>query len=355
MGNFKGIVNVYSDELRKLQIEEREEAKREMFEVLNEIKKQNATDELSKKDKMSFAMIKNQVGRQNFRNEILKLNLTHLQLLSQLMETEKEDMLKNQLMVKAHCFVNLYVLTGYHLASKDIGSESDPYMIVSLGGVVHNFRDEYQTNEPNPRIYKKIQFSGEFPGSSSLEIKFMDMDEIFGDDAIGSTVIDIEDRFYSHQWQSIMNKPIETRKLTHPSTASGQGYVRCWVDIVPTHLESTYTEYSIQPKPEEELEVRVVVFKGKEVESKDAEGCSDVFFKGYFDEKHPKQTDTHYRCFDGNCEFNYRLKFPYKVSDDRTKTFTLKCYDRDLLKSNDFIGEVQFDLTEVINDTCITK
>jgi hypothetical protein len=53
-------------------------------------------------------------------------------------------------------------------------------------------------------------------------------------------------------------------------------------------LESTYPEWSIEPKPEEELEIRVVVFKGKEIECKDAEGCSDVFFKGYFDEKHPK-------------------------------------------------------------------
>ena len=59
------------------------------------------------------------------------------------MEAEKDEMLKNQLMIKVHCFVNLYVLTGYHLASKDIGSESDPYLIVSLGGVVQDFRDEY--------------------------------------------------------------------------------------------------------------------------------------------------------------------------------------------------------------------
>ena len=103
-------------------------------------------------------------------------------------------------MVKTQCFVNLYTLTGYHLASKDIGSESDPYLIVSLGDDVRNFRDEYQNNEPNPKIYKKIQFSGEFPGSSSLTVKFMDADEIFGDDLIGTTVIDIEDRFYSHQW-----------------------------------------------------------------------------------------------------------------------------------------------------------
>ena len=127
------------------------------------------------------------------------------------------------------------------------------------------------------------------------------------------------------------------------------------IQMRPIRVDKNTAFACIKPKPEEELEIRVVMFKCKRIERKDAEGCSDVFFKGYFDEKHPKQTDTNYRCFNGNCEFNYRLKFPYKVRDDTTKTFTLKAYDRDLLKSNDFIGEVQFDLTEAIHDSCITK
>jgi len=39
----------------------------------------------------------------------------------------------------------------------------------------------------------------------------MDYDDIFGDDLIGETVIDLEDRYFSTEWQCIKNKPIEYR------------------------------------------------------------------------------------------------------------------------------------------------
>lgn len=38
-----------------------------------------------------------------------------------------------------------------------------------------------------------------------------DWDLIFGDELIGSNFIDLEDRFFSPEWQSVPNKPIEYR------------------------------------------------------------------------------------------------------------------------------------------------
>lgn len=87
----------------------------------------------------------------------------------------------------------------------------------------------------------------------------------------------------------------------------------------------------------------------------DLSGCSDVFFKGFFDPKHVHQTDTHYRCYGGKPEFNYRLKYPFIAKEDNTRTFTLQCLDRDLLTGNDIIGDVRFDLEEAIKDSCITN
>jgi hypothetical protein len=44
------------------------------------------------------------------------------------------------------------------------------------------------------------QFDGTFPGSAPLVIKMMDYDDIFGDELIGETSIDLEDRYFSSEW-----------------------------------------------------------------------------------------------------------------------------------------------------------
>lgn len=36
------------------------------------------------------------------------------------------------------------MIEGYDLASRDIGSDSDPYLVISVGDQVFNERDNYQ-------------------------------------------------------------------------------------------------------------------------------------------------------------------------------------------------------------------
>lgn len=55
-------------------------------------------------------------------------------------------------------------------------------------------------DEPNPKFYKYYEFSGEFPGAAPIIIEAYDYDDLFGDDLIGRTVIDLDDRFFSPDW-----------------------------------------------------------------------------------------------------------------------------------------------------------
>jgi hypothetical protein len=51
-----------------------------------------------------------------------------------------------------------------------------------------------------------------------LDVKIYDYDEIFGDDLIGTTYVDLEDRFFSMEWRAVNNLPIEYRPLYHETS-----------------------------------------------------------------------------------------------------------------------------------------
>ena len=92
-------------------------------------------------------------------------------------------------------------------------------------------RDNYQIDQPNPDFYKHYDFEGKFPGCSPLKIEVWDYDCIFGDELIGTSIIDLEDRYFNIDWSNLDEKPIEKRKLYHPSSLREQGFVYCWIDI----------------------------------------------------------------------------------------------------------------------------
>ena len=86
------------------------------------------------------------------------------------------------------------------------------------------------------------EFDAEFPGAPPLVIKAMDYDDLFGDDLIGKTSIDLDDRFFSPDWQFIEDKPIEERQIYHPSSSNSQGVIRMWLEIHATAISSKVSE-----------------------------------------------------------------------------------------------------------------
>lgn len=142
------------------------------------------------------------------------------------------------------------MLEGFDFASRDIGSFSDPYMVVRCGNREFSERDNYQLDEPNPKIYKLFEFTAEFPGAPSIEIEAYDFDDLFGDDLIGKTSIDLDDRFFNGDWQAIEEKPIEYRQIYHESTSLSQGVITCWLEIEPSNkTDKEQKIWDIAPEP----------------------------------------------------------------------------------------------------------
>lgn len=248
------------------------------------------------------------------------------------------------------------MIEGFNFASRDLGGQSDPYLILSIGKKKFDERKNYQLNEPNPTFYKKFDFESTFPGCPELRIDAMDHDFLFGDDLIGTNYLDLEDRFFTPEWRAIKNKPIEYRVLHHPSSMVAQGTMRMWVEINPAdvHPDKKPVEYDISPKPPKKMVVRVCIFKTLDIKMCDAEGTSDVYFRCFFDaKKDALETDTHYRCQTGEASFNYRLNFHITTPRPHYR-LTVQAYDRDFFKSNDIIGSNFIDLTKAIEDADLT-
>ena len=82
--------------------------------------------------------------------------------------------------------------------------------------------------------------------------------------------------------------------------------------------------YDIRKEPPTTMEIRICVFNATGVEIMDAEGTSDVFFKGFFDSKEDVQeTDTHYRNQDGKPDFQYRMIYRIDIPRKKDYKFTL--------------------------------
>jgi hypothetical protein len=56
------------------------------------------------------------------------------------------------------------MISGYDLASRDIGGFSDPYLILTVGDKTFNEREKYALDQPNPDFHKHFDFEQTFPG-----------------------------------------------------------------------------------------------------------------------------------------------------------------------------------------------
>ena len=295
-------------------------------------------------------------GREEIEEEMEPFGIRHLKITKILADIQSDVILKKLLLSQTECVVRVYMISAYQLANRDIGGASDPYIKISVDNKEFNERDNYILDEPNPDFGSHYDFPVVLPGCPPVRIDIMDYDDLFGDDLIGTTWIDIEDRYFLAEWRALADKPVEYRQLYHPSSAVSQGVVKCWVEINPTKVKPEDVEpiYDIRKKPAEEFEVRLVIWDTKEIKMMDDEGTSDVFIKAFFDSKNALESDCHYRCQTGKASFNYRLLFKEKYPR-KDYRLNLQAYDRDFFKSNDIIGSCMFDLKQAFEDVSITK
>lgn len=158
-------------------------------------------------------------GKKKFMTKLKKMGLGEEKIMEYMQQQSYSSAITRALMQRKQCLVRLYVIEGFDLASRDVGSFSDPYLQIVYGNKTISERDSYQLDCADPKFYKMYEFEANFPGASPITIQAWDYDDLFGDDLIGETSIDLDDRFFSPDWQSMKEKPVEYRELYHPSTS----------------------------------------------------------------------------------------------------------------------------------------
>ena len=84
----------------------------------------------------------------------------------------------------------------------------------------------------NGRFYEMIEFNSKLPGVSDLLIEiWMKLNGSDNDVLIGSSMIDIEDRWFARNWRRLPFKPLEVRNILNPRSAAVFGKLRLWLDM----------------------------------------------------------------------------------------------------------------------------
>ena len=261
----------------------------------------------------------------------------------------KYENLQKKLITRNSVVVRIYILELNELAKKDLLSESDPYIKILINEKeVINERKNFQEDQKNCKWYKHYDIPVEIPGSSTLTLEVWDWDEILSDDLIGTTTIDLEDRYYNEDWQKMKYKPIEFRPLLHPDFEGAQGKAIMWLEMIESDLISNSIPWKIDPQPICELQVRFVVWETEEMELMDIEGTSDIYVIGYIDQKERQKTDIHFRCQTGIASFNWRMLLPLRLPVQRPE-LTIQVYDKDIFSSDDYMCGTSMNLKDIIN------
>ena len=255
----------------------------------------------------------------------------------------ESDTLSKRLLNKYKCVVRIYILDAYELEQKDSSSLSDPYIRIKLGEHIISDRDNHQEDCINPKIYKHFDIHTTLPGKSILKIQMWDYNSFATDSKIGTTRIDLEDRFFNEAWMKINKKPVETRPLLIKTVKRPQGHVRLWVEIFEGGKVPEAEDISV--KPPLDFEARLVIWKSEDVPNNDPEGLSDLYVVAKVNKLPEKHTDTHFRAASGKGSWNWRLKYNFSLPNPLINILTIQIWDKDIVTGDDMISEcsVEFD------------
>lgn len=225
-----------------------------------------------------------------------------------------------------------YILRGLNVSGA-ISGYGKPYLFLKFGEETVRYPSKQHERASGwLKINKREEKDIKFPEQATFEVGLLDwVDGADADMPIGSTTIDLEERWYNSEFQLYMRRnkmPVEYRPLecpTNDGTASlSRGSLEMWVEMLTTEQAAECPASALTDVPDVEVEARVILWDAKKVSLRlcvDDRGaprptipmfarCSVdcQTYKGPPDQQN-QMTDTHFKSA-GEAEFNWRFIFP---------------------------------------------
>lgn len=211
----------------------------------------------------------------------------------------------------------------------------------------------------NPFFGSWYELDVTLPGASDLEIQVWDKGTVGNDELIGSTKIDLEDRWFNPKWQEMKATgkfAREFRPLWSENSILPKGKIELWVELY-TKREAIEAPVSDIRLPQiEEWELRLVVWSALKVPPLEDHDTLHMYITGDLTYETPggewvaqhHETDVHRFIRDGTGNFNWRMKFNL-LSPSKFPRLRLMVWNQDFLSANDSLGETIMDLQWLID------
>lgn len=250
--------------------------------------------------------------------------------------------------------IRVYCLEAAGVQPMDSNGKSDPYLKLRLGKSKISDAKNHLKETTEPEFYRMFELPATLPGAGLLGIEMWDYDALSGDDLIGKTLIDLEDRWFDERWRE-MGKihqtdtyfrptPIEQRSLQIPTSTVSQGTLNLWVDFLTPPEAKKYAPLKIEKPPPEKYEVRLIIWRAMEVPASDEiTQMNDMYATAWIEGCKKQETDVHWRAKKGKASWNWRMKFTVELPM-KFPYLTLQLWDKDITKWSDCIASKQLSL-----------
>lgn len=239
------------------------------------------------------------------------------------------------------------------------------------------------------------ELHGDIPSDWKLTINIWNNNSIGFDSLIGTTFLDLEDRFYAarfvsrslmldvcqkfidrkidstqevdyREWlnkaKKIVRKasrnlrdekyvaPVEYRPLIHKGKKTAQGMIELFVEVLDYQTARLVPMSKIAKPVPEKYELRFIIWKSEKIPMREKEAIS-IYFKAQFDpsgwlaDSIDKETDCHSGSEDGHGVYNWRMKYEFELPCNFAR-IRLAAYDFSTFGTDEMVSEIVVDLSK---------